>query len=199
MIYLRNLLTIMPHMKLLFSIIAILVVSLLSWAIITSVKTPAKPQAQITSFEDCAKAGYLVMESYPRQCKTPEGASFTEVISPESSITYTNATADLIAIELPFPGAVVGKQFSVIGKARGMWFFEASFPIEILDKNGAVLATGIAQAQSDWMTTEFVSFKADITIPATYVGVATLVAKKDNPSGLPEHDGSISFPLTIEY
>ncbi len=112
---------------------------------------------------------------------------------------YTNATTDLIVVELPFPGAVVGKQFSVIGKARGMWFFEASFPIEILDKNGAVLATGIAQAQSDWMTTEFVPFKADISIPLTYIGKATLVAKKDNPSGLPEHDGSISFPLTIEY
>lgn len=189
----------MPHMKLLFSIVALFVLFLLAWAISTSVTTPEEPALEVASFEDCAKAGYPVMESYPRRCNTPNGLSFTEVISSEASITYTNATTDLIVVELPFPGAVVGKQFSVIGKARGMWFFEASFPIEILDKNGAVLATGIAQAQSDWMTTEFVPFKADISIPLTYIGKATLVAKKDNPSGLPEHDGSISFPLTIEY
>lgn len=43
----------------------------------------------ITSFDDCAAAGYPVLESYPRQCKTPEGKSFTETIvgqtGPETS------------------------------------------------------------------------------------------------------------------
>ncbi|MDQ5912256.1 MAG: hypothetical protein QG568_471, partial [Patescibacteria group bacterium] len=115
--------------------------------------------------------------------------------------TYMNSTADLIQVELPFPGAVVGKDFSVIGKARGNWFFEASFPIEVLDKNGKILARGIAQPRDGdtWMTTEFVNFKADIQIPQIYIGPATLVLRKDNPSGLVEHDASIAFPITIEY
>lgn len=30
----------------------------------------------IRSFEDCEKAGYPVMESYPRQCRTPDGRTF---------------------------------------------------------------------------------------------------------------------------
>src|SRR3989338_277583 len=76
-----------------------------------------------------------------------------------SLITYTNSSDNLIKVELPFPGAVVGKEFSVIGEARGPWFFEASFPI----------------------------------------GEVTLVLKKDNPSGLPEHDASISFQINVEY
>lgn len=116
-------------------------------------------------------------------------------------ITYTNATADLIQVELPFPGAVVGKDFSVIGKARGNWFFEASFPIEVLDKSGKSLAIGIAQPRNgeDWMTINFVNFKSDIKIPQSYIGPATLILRKDNPSGLPEHDASISFPIIIEY
>ncbi len=37
----------------------------------------------ITSFEDCAKAGYPVMESYPRQCTTPGGKFFVENIIKE--------------------------------------------------------------------------------------------------------------------
>lgn len=120
-----------------------------------------------------------------------------DVLPPQ--ITYINATSDLIEVELPFPGAVTGKEFGVLGKARGYWFFEASFPIELLDKDGKLLATGIATAQTDWMTTEFVPFKAEIKAPIDYIGPATLVLHKDNPSGLPENDASISFPITVEY
>jgi hypothetical protein len=119
--------------------------------------------------------------------------------NPTEEITYTNATQNDVIVELPFPGAVVGKNFSVIGDARGPWFFEASFPVEVLDKNGVSLAIAIAQAQGEWMTTEFVRFRADIKIPETYIGEATLVLHKDNPSGLPENEASISFPITIEY
>ena len=114
-------------------------------------------------------------------------------------ITYTNASDDVISVELPFPGAVVGKKFSVLGKARGNWFFEASFPVEVLDKDGKVLASGVAQAKSDWMTTNFVEFKADLSVPESYIGKGTLILKKDNPSGMPEKDASISFPINIEY
>lgn len=38
-------------------------------------------RTNITSFSSCAQAGYPIMESYPRQCKTPDGRSFTENIS----------------------------------------------------------------------------------------------------------------------
>jgi hypothetical protein len=122
------------------------------------------------------------------------------------TITYKNASVDLITVELPFPGAITGKDFSVIGKARGTWFFEASFPIQVLDKDGNVFVAVPAQAQKDpatgevnWMTENFVPFKADIKIPESYIGPATLILKKDNPSGLPANDASISFPITIEY
>lgn len=35
---------------------------------------------EINSFEECVSAGYPVMESYPRQCKTSEGKTFIEDI-----------------------------------------------------------------------------------------------------------------------
>lgn len=117
----------------------------------------------------------------------------------DAKITYVNASADKITIELPFAGAVVGKEFGVIGKARGPWFFEASFPIELRDKDGKVLATTIATAQGEWMTEDFVPFKATMKAPISYIGPATLVLKRDNPSGLPEHDASMIVPITVEY
>lgn len=33
---------------------------------------------EISSFEDCISAGYPVMESYPRQCRTSDGKTFVE-------------------------------------------------------------------------------------------------------------------------
>jgi hypothetical protein len=137
------------------------------------------------------------MESYPRQCRTPDGRIYAEEI-PEK-ISYINSSENLIVVELPFPGAVVGKSFTVIGKARGTWYFEASFPIKVIDKDGNVLAEVVAQAEGDWMTENFVPFKSEIKIPSSYIGPATMVFKKDNPFGLPEHDASISFPITVEY
>ena len=32
----------------------------------------------VNSFEECVNANYPVMESYPRQCKGPDGRTFTE-------------------------------------------------------------------------------------------------------------------------
>jgi hypothetical protein len=149
---------------------------------------------------------FCIVLFFPKKTSAPSNSSNTSNgLNSQSAqnpkVVYTNATADSIQVVLPFPNAVVGKDFSVIGKARGGWFFEASFPIEVLDKEGKTLAVGIAnpQNEADWMTTNFVNFKADIKIPQSYIGPATLVLKKDNASGLVENDASISFSITIEY
>jgi hypothetical protein len=38
--------------------------------------------AQVMNFEECAAAGYPVMESYPRQCRVPGGPGFVEDLLP---------------------------------------------------------------------------------------------------------------------
>lgn len=35
-----------------------------------------QPTTKIKTFEECVNAGYPVLESYPRQCKTPDGRTF---------------------------------------------------------------------------------------------------------------------------
>lgn len=44
----------------------------------------------ISSFEQCVSAGYTVMESYPRQCSTPDGLHFTEKIAACINISKDN-------------------------------------------------------------------------------------------------------------
>lgn len=43
---------------------------------------------QITNFEECAKAGYPILESYPRQCRTNDNIFIEEYCSKEGT-TYT--------------------------------------------------------------------------------------------------------------
>ena len=83
------------------------------------------------------------------------------------------------------------------GGARGSWFFEASFPIKITDEQGNVLGSSFVQAQSDWMTENFVPFKGEITYASESGGKGFLVLSKDNPSGLPENDKEIKIPIIL--
>ncbi len=86
------------------------------------------------------------------------------------------------------------------GQARGTWFFEASFPVVLVDWDGKIIAQTIATAKSDWMTEEFVPFEATLTFTAdeeTYSNKGSLILQKDNPSGLPEHDDALEIPVTI--
>lgn len=147
------------------------------------------PRVVVSDFTECAEAGYPVQESYPRVCRTPEGQSFTE------DIGNSLEKADLVRATSPQPGAVVASPLTVRGEARGNWFFEASFPVRLYDSAGNVLATGIAQAEGEWMTTEFVPFTATLTFVAPPNEEGKLVLEKDNPSGLPENADEMHFPV----
>jgi hypothetical protein len=147
-----------------------------------------------TSFNECVAAGNAVMESYPRQCTAKDGSHFTEDIGNELE------KADLIRVDSPRPNTSIKSPLTITGQARGNWFFEASFPIFLTDWNGKIIAQGIATAEGDWMTTDFVPFKATLTfdtgdISGHYSNRGTLILKKDNPSGLPENDDALEYQV----
>lgn len=145
----------------------------------------------IQSFIDCIEAGYPVLESYPRQCQTPDGKSFSEDIgnAPEKQ--------DLIQLNSPRPNEEVTSPLIIEGRARGFWFFEASFPIKLLDEKGQIVAQGIAQAQEDWMTENFVPFKGELKFQVATTTATVLVLEKDNPSDLPENKDELRVPIIL--
>lgn len=100
-----------------------------------------------------------------------------------------------IVIESPQDGGNVSSPLNVWGKARGSWYFEASFPIKLVDEDGSVIAAVAAEAQSDWMTNDFVPFKATLRFVPPASGKMFLVLEKDNPSGLPENAASTSITV----
>ena len=133
-------------------------------------------------------AGFVLIQSAP--APSPAPAPLPSPARPP------DPHADLIRVTYPQPNDEVSSPLIATGVARGTWYFEASFPVKLLDADGNEVAAYHAEAQTDWMTTEFVPFKAVIEFehpPATATG--TLVLMKDNPSGLPERDDEIRIPV----
>lgn len=150
---------------------------------------PEPPQKRITNFDECVAAGNPVMESYPEQCRTEDGKTFTREIGNELE------KRDLIRIENPHPNQEIQSPLEITGEARGTWYFEASFPITLEDNDGNIIAERYAEAQDEWMTEAFVPFKAELEFGTTTAKTGWLILKKDNPSGLPEHDDALRVPV----
>lgn len=104
--------------------------------------------------------------------------------------------ADLIRLESPEPLDVIESPLEVAGRARGSWYFEASFPVVLVDWDGLIIAEGVATADGEWMTEEFVPFRATLEFERPEYGErGTIILQKHNASGLPEHDDALEVPV----
>jgi|GEM_PF-2126517 len=110
-------------------------------------------------------------------------------------VTSAASRTGMIRLTSPQANEAVASPLSVVGEARGTWFFEASFPVRLFDANGQLLASTSAQAQADWMTEDFVPFQATLTFENPTTASGTLVLEKDNPSGLPQNADELRLPV----
>lgn len=115
----------------------------------------------------------------------------------ENKETETSTNEKTIKIDRPKKNDIVSSPLEISGEARG-WYFEASFPVEMLDSQGKLIGSTKAQAQSDWMTDQSVPFKAKIKFNPGEAAEGKLVFKKDNPSGNPELDESYEIPVRFK-
>jgi hypothetical protein len=121
----------------------------------------------------------------------------TDVLVPPVQTAQEVQYKDLVHVNAPLPGAKIGSPLTVTGRARGNWYFEASFPVRLLDANGNEIAIKAAQASGDWMTTEYVPFSVTLTFAQPTTPTGTLILQKDNPSGESQFDDSVSIPVTF--
>jgi hypothetical protein len=126
----------------------------------------------------------------------PDPSGGGQSSSASSAAASSAGTAAMIEVKQPLPGAHVSSPLTVAGQARGGWYFEASFPVHLLDADRNEIVSAPAQAQGDWMTTEFVPFTVTLNF-TTAAHSGFLVLEKDNPSGLPENAASVEIPVTF--
>ena len=128
-------------------------------------------------------------------CTAPDTA--TPASPDEERLEGAHPQDDTIIVTSPRAQSLVEPGFTANGLARGTWYMEASFPVELVGQNGTVIATGMAEAKDDWMTEEFVPFEATLTWGTTSAASATLILHKANPSGMPENDAEVQIPVLL--
>ncbi|MFZ5559237.1 MAG: Gmad2 immunoglobulin-like domain-containing protein [Patescibacteria group bacterium] len=152
---------------------------------------------------------WLGLEFIIKKSKSPEPVACTmeaKLCSDGSYVSRIPPECDfapcpkegLIQIESPMANETISSPLIIKGKARGFWFFEASFPIKLVDEKGDLIKQHYAQAKGDWMTEDFVPFEANLTFSVPNIQKGFLVFEKDNPSGLPENADELKMPVLFK-
>lgn len=113
---------------------------------------------------------------------------------------YSNASANDIVVNIA-ENQTITSPITITGRSRGSWFFEATAPVDIVNWDGLIIGQGYIQAQSDWMTENFVEFSGTIEFEKpTYKNNGSIILRADNPSDLPQNNKSIEIPILFsEY
>ena len=183
--------------RLFIGFLAIIVLAL-AWSLFVTFRISSDFQRTVKNsvkdYETCAAVYGKILESYPEQCITPDGKNFTRDIGN----SLDPAISNLITLTFPTPGQIITSPVTVEGRARGYWYFEASFPVKLTDEYGNLLAISPAQAQDEWMTENFVPFKVTLTFDKGTATKGYLILEKDNPSGDPAKDQSLKIPVKFQ-
>ncbi|MFA6272312.1 MAG: GerMN domain-containing protein [Patescibacteria group bacterium] len=108
-----------------------------------------------------------------------------------------SSTQSDIQVTQPLPGETISSPLTVTGSAKGNWFFEAVFPIQIVDEDNNQIGFGNAEAIGDWQTENFVNFTAQLTFTKSTVTSGFIVLQNANPSGLKELEKELRIPISF--
>jgi hypothetical protein len=147
--------------------------------------------------------GFIIWLRSPEDIWICKNGTWVKHGNPTETVPTTGCgekISEQIDIEIfsPQSGAFITSPWEITGQARGSWYFEGNFPVQLTTIHGLVLGNAIAVAQSDWLTDEFVPFKATLLFNFPEgTEQAELIFEKDNPSGLPEHGVEYRFPVKL--
>jgi hypothetical protein len=150
----------------------------------------------VYSGDEMVRYGYVDRQQWATVVSILESFSFTDREERSDRPAWMSWRVDeLIRVDEPRVDSVVRSPLRIRGEARGMWYFEASFPVRLETLDGEVLAEASATAGSDWMTEEFVPFDLLLAFPETSAVEGVLVLERDNPTGMPEYDRALRIPV----
>lgn len=151
-----------------------------------------KSLADIKSFEDCQNAGFLVVDTRPRECHTKTGQVFVEEYNGVLLQKY-------IVVTTPIANQVVTTPFKIEGKAIGPWYYNDQLYAKLMDDNQKIVAAKPIKALSSTTTTaDFVPFVVAIDFPTPETAKGKLIIEKTNPNFTQGESGSLIIPVLFK-
>ena len=130
-----------------------------------------------------------------------------KIIKVNSIKLFEKEISKTIIIESPKANEIIDSPLIIKGKARGNWFFEATFPVTLVDWDGKIIAESYVEAKDNWMTEDFVPFEGKLefknpSFPNTNIKHfshrGTLIFRNSNPSGLLENQYYFELPIRFK-
>jgi hypothetical protein len=88
---------------------------------------------------------------------------------------------------------------TITGTVPAGWIFEGVFPIRLEEDSGTILAQGLAKEKipGSWQSGKPVDFTTTLTFTKSYIGQASLILERANPSGNPTKSDSYGVPVSL--
>lgn len=138
-------------------------------------------------------------------CINPEKRKQERLVSPPTEEVFNGiqknknvTTHDLIQITQPLSGEIIDSPLNIEGVARGYWFFEANFSVELRDEHYRQITETYAIAKGQWMTEDWVRFSSRLIFSKPQSQYGYLIFHKANPSGLAEHKMSDTLKIRFQ-
>jgi hypothetical protein len=147
--------------------------------------------AKILTFEDCANAGYLVVDTIPRECHAKNGQFYVELDNHKALLDY-------IVVTNPKPDDLVSSPFKVEGQAKGVWYENNKLTVKLTDLDGHVIAEKPMYALSDPTKDAMVPFTGAFDFPATNLERVKLLIEKASTVDIPGKNGPLVIPLRLK-
>jgi hypothetical protein len=204
----------MQTRQLLFGIVgAVVAVSVFQVLRPHAVVAPEPIVSTITTFEECKSAGYPIMESYPEQCRTPEGQLFVREIKKEDekptptpipTPTYKNFDTEItmrISGRATFSDGLI-VDVEEINDSRckpGVQCIWAGEIATLLRVTGGTLGTTTKEVRLGTTNNKMVTIPGyEITLSgATTADVTIVVTKNIKATDTPQSTGYVKGSVTI--
>jgi len=94
-------------------------------------------------------------------------------------------------------GSQIENPVVIDGEARGTWYFEGIFSVQVVDADGTVLGRANAEAIGDWMTEEYAPFNVKISYQQPETEKGRIIFSAANPSGIKQNEKT--FFIDIKF
>lgn len=92
-----------------------------------------------------------------------------------------------IILEIPKEGEILQNPQKIRGLAKGEWFFEGQFSVELYDANWNFLGRATLSAKENWANEDFVPFEGELSFSQSKTSFGFLKFLSANPSGIAEY------------
>lgn len=121
--------------------------------------------------------------------------------TPVSMITMSGALSDLVMLSSVNEWDIITSPLLLTGTAPGNWFFEATAPVTIVNRDWLIIGEWYITSMIDWMTTDIIPFSGSATFtrdPLTPYPSWYIILRRDNPSWEAINDAYIEIPVLFE-